>query len=253
MAEVIETYTKRYVSGDEKGIKVDIPKTSEELVTVLENDRVFINKLINEAIAKEILQRVKKYNSLHLSFNDIFVCAAFGVIVYFLPVILLKYNATASRDSMEDEVNQFNALVGMLMYNKSITVRQILTEMESYAVIFKQSIRNCINDFSSGDIDALEKLKEEEPYGPFGRIIDNLCRCDDMPINEAFHEVDVEREGYLSKRKLANEKSIRKRVLRAYILAAIPLFLLFLYGVIPTLQVSMKEITDTLNSLDSSW
>jgi hypothetical protein len=248
MAEIIKNYTGRYVSGDA------IPQSTEELVKILESDKdSFYNKLINEALAKEIIKRVNQYYALRLTFYDILACVALGVIAYFLPLLMLKYNAAASRDAMEDEINQFNALIGMLMYNRSITVRQILIELESYAVVFKQSIRSCINDFSSGDIDALRKLKEEEPYGPFGRIVDNLSRCDDMPIYEAFHEVDVEREGYLSKRKLANEKSIRKRVIRAYLLAAIPLLLLFLYGVIPTLQVSMKEITDTLNALDSSW
>ena len=31
---------------------------------------------------------------------------------------------------MEDEVNQFNAIIGMLMHNETITVKQILIEME---------------------------------------------------------------------------------------------------------------------------
>ena len=43
---------------------------------------------------------------------------------------------------MEDEVNQFNALIGMLMYNDTMTVKQILQEMESFAVVFKQSIKS---------------------------------------------------------------------------------------------------------------
>lgn len=252
MAEIIGDYTKKYIFGDENGIIYEVPEDTEKIVTILENDKVFYNKLINEALAKEILQRVNKYNSIHLSFFDIFICVLIGVAAYYMPIVILKYNSTASKDARDDEVNQYNALIGMLMYNPSITVRQILIEMESYSVVFKQSIRNCINNFSAGDIKALERLKEEEPYGPFVRIVENLIRCDDMPAYEAFHEVDVEREGYLSKRKLANEKSIRKRVIRAYIFAAIPLVLLFLYGIIPTLQASMKEITDTFKALDGS-
>jgi hypothetical protein len=155
---------------------------------------------------------------------------------------------------MEDEVNQFNALICMLMYVDSMTVKQILGELESFAVVFKQSLRICINDYSSGDIEALRALKEREPYNPFQRIVDNLIRCDDMPIYLAFHEIDAEREGYMTKRKLANEKSIRKRVFRAYMLAAVPLILLFAYGIVPTLISSMNEINLILEELEgTSW
>jgi hypothetical protein len=98
----------------------------------------------------------------------------------------------------------------------------------------------------------LKELIDREPYEPFNRIIDNLIRCDDMPIYEAFHEIDVERDGYMTKRKLQNEKSIRKRVFRAYMLAAVPFILLFTYGIAPTLQSSINEINSMLEELDSS-
>ena len=45
-----------------------------------------------------------------------------------------------SKDAMEDEVNQFNALIGMLMYNDTMTVKQILQEMESFAVVFNNPL-----------------------------------------------------------------------------------------------------------------
>jgi hypothetical protein len=103
-------------------------------------------------------------------------------------------------------------------------------------------------------MEALKKLKEQEPYEPFNRLVDNLIRCDDMPIDQAFQEISVERDGYISKRKLANEKSIRKRVFRAYILAAVPFLLLFSYGLVPTLLSSINEINAMLTELEgSSW
>jgi hypothetical protein len=250
MITTIEDYTKKYVLEDDNGNIEKTPETEEELVKQLESEKLFYNKLINKALAKEILARVNKYKNTNYSFLDLFICILISVFSYFIPTILLKYGATVSKDAMEDEVNQFNALIGMLMYDKSITVKKILIEMESYAVVFRHSLRNCINDYGSGDIKALEILKEEEPYGPFGRIVDNLIRSDDMPIYEAFHEVDVERDGYLSKRKLANEKAIRKRVVRAYFLVAIPLILLFAYGVIPTLLATVNEISEVMNALD---
>ncbi len=252
MAELIETYTKSYVIPGENGKTEEIPATVGDMAEVLNKDGTFYNRLINEALAEEILRRINTYRGEYFSFIDLVICMVLSAAAYYLPKMLLKYSATVSRDAMEDEVNQFNALVCMLMYSDSMSVKQILEEMESFAVVFKQSLRSCINDYGAGDIPALLDLKEREPYEPFGRIIDNLIRCDDMPIRQAFHEVDVERDGYMARRKLANEKSIRKRVVRAYLLAAIPFLLLFAYGIIPPLVSAMSEINLMLKELERS-
>lgn len=252
MGQVVEEYTKKYVMTS-KGVKLtEIPESQEEMVSILEDDGTFYSKLINEALAKEILSRVNAYKKEYFSLLDLSVCLLLSIFAYYLPNLMLKYNSTVSKDAMEDEVNQFNALISMLMYTDGMTVKQILEEMESFAVVFKQSLQVCINDYGSGDMEALNALKEKEPYDSFNRIVDNLIRCDDMPIEQAFHEIDVERDGYMAKRKLANEKSIRKRVGRAYLLAAIPLILLFAYGVLPPLVTSLKEINTMLEELQNS-
>ncbi len=73
-----------------------------------------------------------------------------------------------------------------------------------------------------------------------------------MPISMAFNEIQVDRDGYISKRKLANEKSIKKRVIRAYVLAALPFLLLFSYGLMPVLISAIKEINLILNELQNT-
>ncbi len=249
MKYVIESYSKILVS-ENQGIT---DSTEEELLHGLKEENIFSNNLINEALANEIIQRVAKYQALHFGFWDLFFVIVISIVALYMPDLLLRFSSRVSKDAMEDEVNQFNALISMLIYDRSMTAKQILIEMESYAIVFKQSIKTCINDLSSGDMKALQQLKEEEPYPPFIRIIDNLIRCDDMPMYEAFHEVDIEREGYLSKRRLANEKSIKRRANRAYLLAAVPLLLLFAYGIIPTLVSSMNEISQTLELIGEVW
>lgn len=246
MKEMIETYTLKLVSQKQRTNAV----TEEELLKQLNNERTFSNTLINKALAEEIMHRFKRYQTLHFGVWDMLFSLIVSIASFYAPYLLVKFSSRVSKDAMEDEVNQFNALISMLIYDKGMTIKQVLIDMESYAVVFKQSIRTCMNEYNSGDMMALHQLKEDEPYPPLIRIIDNLIRCDDMPMYEAFHEVDMEREGYLSKRKLANEKSIRRRVNRAYLLAAVPLILLFVYGIIPTLVSSMNEIRQTLEILD---
>lgn len=252
MKKMIESFTAEYVTESQEDNKKENPEIRKELVKKLEDQGIFYNKVITEVLANEILRRVNEYKNEYFSVIDLVLCLSIAIGIYFIPVLLLKFNSTVSRDAIEDEVNQFNALINMLMHIDSMTVKQILEELEAFAVVFKQSIRKCINDYGSGSIQALQDLKESEPYEPFHRIVDNLIRCDDMPITQAFLEVDVERDGYISKRKLANEKSIRKRVTRAYLLAAVPFALLFAYGLIPTLLASMNEINIMLEELNSS-
>lgn len=245
--EVIETYTGKYVT-DADNLTVD----KEVLLKELNELRYFTTKEINSVMADEIVRRVREYKDEYFSFYDLFISISLSMFVYFLPRLMLSYNSSVSKDSMEDEVNHFNALICMLMYIDSMTVKQILEELEAIAVVFKESLRNCLNNYSAGDIAALEELKANEPYEPFRRLVDNLLRCDDMPIYQAFHEIDIERDGYMERRKLANEKSIRRRVMRAYFLAAVPFLLLFSYGVIPPLVASLHEINSMLAELENA-
>ena len=253
MGQVVVTYTKKYTQVEKGRDIVKVPDSQEEMAAILQEEGTFYNSLINEALAKEILKRVGSYKTEYFSFIDLCLCFVISIFMYHLPLILMKYNSTVSKDAMEDEVNQFNAIISMLMRIDGMSVKQLLEEMESFAVVFKQSIRICINDYSSGDIEALEALMEREPYEPFVRIVENLMRCDDMSMEQAFHEIDTNRDGYISKRKLTNEKSIKRRVRRAFLLAAIPLFLLIAYGVAPPLVSSMNEINAMMNELNSSW
>lgn len=247
MINTIENYTKHHL---EKPDLMAIDK--EQIKRTFKEDGVIYNQQIADALAGDILRRVNQYNNHRISFLDLLICFFISFIAYYLPDIILMYSSSVSRDAMEDEVNQFNALIGMLMHNETMTVKRILQEMESFALVFKQSLRICIDNYSSGDLEALKELLEREPYEPFRRIVDNLMRCDNMPISQAFNEINIEIDGYMAKRRLANEKSIKKRVYRAYVLAALPFLLLFAYGIMPVLVSSVNEINQLLDELKNT-
>ncbi len=251
MCETIERYVNKYVIETSKRDETDI---TDEVKAQLELEGEFRNSILIEAIATEINRRVSEYHKEHFSILDLVSCFLLSWIGYHFPELILRYHRAVSKDAMEDEVNQFHAIISMLMYVESMTVKQILEQLEAFAVVFKPSLRICINNYGTSDIKALEELKDHEPYEPLKRIVDNLIRCDDIPIEQAFHEINIERDGYISKRKLANEKSIRKRVVRAYFLAAVPFALLLAYSIIPTMLSTINEINSILEELNnSSW
>ena len=247
MAATIETYTRKYIEERDTA-----PNNKDDIIRAFNRDGIYYNSLISEALANNILHRVEKYQNEYISLLDFLVCLLVSYFAYYIPKIILRYSSSVSRDAVEDEVNQFNAIIGMLMYNETVTVKHILVEMESFAIVFKQSLRICIDEYASGDLAALNDLKEREPYEQFRRIIENLILCDEMPISQAFSEIKLDQDGYMSKRKLSNEKSIRKRVIRAYILAALPFLLLFTYGLMPALMSSMRELNQLLSELENT-
>jgi len=245
--EMMEEYLKMFAAEPDS-----FPDNKDELTNMLIAEGTLGSRALAAAMADEISRRFEKYQREYFSFMDLFICFSLSVFAYCLPGLMLKYNSSVSRDAMEDEVNHFNALICMMMHIDSMTVKQMLEELEAFAVVFREALRKCLNNYSAGDIEALQELKESEPYEPFQRMVDNLIRCDDMPISQAFHEIDIERDGYMARRKLANEKSIRRRVMRAYFLAAVPFLLLFAYGVIPPLFAAMAEINSMLEELQRS-
>lgn len=247
MAATIETYTRKYIEEPNT-----VPNNKEDIIRAYNRDGIYYNSLISDALADSILNRVEKYQSEYFSFLDFLVCLLISLLAYYIPKIILRYSSSVSRDAMEDEVNQFNAIIGMLMHNETVTVKHILVELESFSIVFKQSIRICIDEYASGDLTALNDLMEREPYEQFRRIIENLILCDEMPISQAFSEIQLDQDGYMSKRKLSNEKSIRKRVIRAYILAALPFLLLFTYGLMPALMSAMRELNQLLSELENT-
>ena len=143
---------------------------------------------------------------------------------------------------MEDEVNQFNSIIYMLMYIEHMAVKDILIELEIFATIFKKSLQECLNEYNTGDIEALEKMKEKETYEPFRRMVDNFIRCDIIPIDKAFDEVSSDRENYHDRRKQENEISVQKRLNIAKPISFIPAILVIAYLTIPLMWASIQEL-----------
>ncbi len=214
----------------------------EELLNRLTEEGTFYNSSVNEAIAQEVINRVELYHEEYFSWYELLSCIAASIIAYFIPFWMLLYKKKVLQLNMEDEVNQLNSIIYMLMYSDHITVKELLEEMELFAEVFRQTIQECINDYSSGDIEALEQMKEKEAFGPFIRLTDNLIRCDSIAIYKAFDEIASDRENYHERRKLENEISVQKRADRAQFISWIPAVLIIVYLIIPLLVTSLEAL-----------
>lgn len=225
--------------------------TEEQLLEELTEAKAFYNTHINEIISKEVIVRAKKYQTEYLKWYEVAICFGITLIAFYTPYWMILYKKGVLRLNMEDEVNQYNSIIYMMMFIDHITVKDLLEQMELFAIVFKQSIQECINDYNSGDIEALSRMKGKESYGPFMRLVDNLIRCDTIPIDKAFDEIASDRENYHDRRKQENEISIQKRADIAKPLSFIPAVLVTIYLLLPLLYASLKELDSFKDSLSS--
>ena len=220
----------------------------ELLLKQINNESAFYNTKINDVIVDEVIRKVSLYQNEYFKWYELLICLALTVFAYYVPYLLVLYKLRIMKYSMEDEVNQMNFIISMLMYNAHITVKDLLEEIELFSVIFRKSIQECINEYNSGEIEALTRLKEKESFGPFIRLVDNLIRCDAMPIYKAFDEIASDRENYHERRKLENEISIQRRADNAQLLSYIPAVLIIIYLTLPLVMSCMKEL-DTFREM----
>ncbi len=217
----------------------------------IENDigsmGIFKSKSVAAGVAQEIYKRLNKYQSEYLRAYEVLGVLIVGCLAFFLPDWIIKYRKLVLNMYMNDEVIQFHSIILMLMHIDRMTIPRILEFMETFAVIFKDSIRTCLNEYSSGDIEALEKLKDNERFIPFQRLVDDFLMSDKIGFEKAFDEIRVERVNNIEQRKQDNDLLItNKGILAQYLTYFHCATVIMIYMAIPFITASM-DLLDTYN------
>ncbi|NLD50405.1 MAG: hypothetical protein GX660_24965 [Clostridiaceae bacterium] len=202
------------------------------------------DKQVLSTTVKRILDKLKVYNSHYFKWWELIFCILLGVLFFNIPYWMLLFRKKVLQMGMEDEVMQFHTIIMMLMYIERMSVEDILQWMEEFAVVFKNSIQKCLNNFEHGDYEALEQLKLDEPYLPFTRLVENLqSAADKISITQAFDELIIERGYYQEKRKQDNEIIVTKKGIWGKLIAFIPLgATMFLYLLLPFAMDSYNKL-----------
>lgn len=236
------------------------PETKkEEIADMMRRGRV--NKDYVEAsdeeldtAAQRVLEKLKTVSSETLQWFEVLLALVFAVIAYMTPIWMLTFQAKMRQLEMEDEVMQFNTIILMLMKIERVNVEIILEWLERYANIFKEPISKCVNNYESGAWEALEQLKEDVTYQQFIRIVESLqAAVEKIPIEDAFDELDTERDYYQEKRKEANERLIARKGRIGKVIGFAPMIVLFVgYLIVPLVFIGITSMTSSLNSVQTS-
>ncbi|MCX7772804.1 MAG: hypothetical protein N2376_06805 [Clostridia bacterium] len=229
--------------------------TFQQIERALLKSGQFEDKQLAGIAAKRILDKVKKYEKMYFKWWELLISLFIASLFYHIPYLLMLFRKKVIQLNMEDEVMQFHTIILMLMNIERISVEDILKWMEQFAVVFKDSISRCLNNFENGDFEALEQLKADEPFVPFTRIVENLqAASDKITILRAFDQLKVERGYYQEKRKLDNEILVNRKGMWGKIIAYVPLVsTVFLYLIVPFILISITQLMSYSSQMSNAF
>ncbi len=148
---------------------------------------------------------------------------------------------------------QFQTIILMLMKIERVNVEMILEWLERYANIFKEPITKCVNNYEAGAWEALEELKNDINDEQMIRIVEGLqSAVEKIPINEAFDELDNEREYYQEKRKESNERLIKRKGMIGKAIGFTPMIGLFVgYLIVPLVVIGLMSMTNAFGEMST--
>lgn len=245
--ESVIIYTDKYLNSN---------ANEDTILADVESGTELNNPQLESTVVDLVLERIQEYHDTKFEWYMLLGVMVVAFLSNFIPIGLLKYKEYVLGMHMEDEVIQFQSIILMLAYIDRMTIDNILWWMQIFAVIFRDSIQKCIDNLSSGDMDALAKLKDDEPFPQFVRLIENLEASDKVGVAQAFSELAVERNNYQEKRKLDNEIRLKTKYTMGLFIAYTPIavFLAF-YLIGPFVTTSfgifdnyMEEMQTELNT-----
>ena len=206
-----------------------------------------------ETIVERIWEKLQIVQSEYIKWFEILIALVIMVAGYEIPVGLLIFQKIMRKMDMENEVMQFQTIILMLMKIERVNVEMILEWLERYANIFKEPISKCVNNYESGPWEALEELKNDISFQQLIRIVESLqAAVEQIPIREAFDELDTERAYHQEKRKESNERMISKKSMIGKVIGFAPMVMLFVvYLIIPMCLIGMTSMTSAFETMSS--
>ena len=206
-----------------------------------------------ETITDRIWEKLQVIQTEYMKWFEILIACVFMVAGYQIPVGLLIFQKIMRQMDMENEVMQFQTIILMLMKIERVNVEMILEWLERYANIFKEPISRCVNNYESGPWEALEELKQDLTFQQLIRIVESLqASVEQIPIREAFDELDTERAYHQEKRREGNERLIARKSKIGQVIGFAPMVVLFVgYLIAPMVLIGMTSMTDSFSAMQS--
>jgi len=223
--------------------KTELEELFENMAFYLKSHDTKLNDTVIEELCSEAYKRIISFQSVHYRIWYVPLCFLAAWLISGVLYALLLCRKYFRQLNMEDEVMQMQSIILMLIHIKRMNVEILLEWMENFADIFREPLIECVDHFSYDEEMALEKLKEQAPFLPFVRIVEDLEACDRLGVEDAFDEIAGQREFFADKRRQDNEITLSNKGVIAKAAAYIPLLMLLgLYLIVPFVLESITQL-----------
>jgi len=242
-AEAITTMDRSYLQKLNRNMDI------EDVMRLLEESGMPVSE--SERMAKRLMKKQLVFMDQYIKWWEVLLILIIGILSYNIPEVMLIFQRRILRFDVEDEVMGFSTILLMLMNHERLSLMDVLEWMALYAYTFKEPIQDCINNSSSGMVDALKTLREVSDDARFIRLVDSLIlAAQDITIKQAFDELESEKSYYLDERKRTNEQIVEKKVNLGKIIGFVPVYgFILLYMIYPMIVSSMADMESYLNRM----
>lgn len=201
-----------------------------------------------------LYSQLEAYQKIRLCWYHILMTLVVAALAAQIPELLLAAEQWKSREKRMSECLRLQTVVLLLIHYEKTTVEEILGQMENFAVLFKSQMAEAVDHFSYHRMETLQRLKQEIPDEPVQRICDALEFCEELPVEEAFLNLEDERAYFLKKNMEERKNYQGECIALAKIVAYLPLFLLIILKlVIPFVAEGLSELHAYSQGMTGFW
>lgn len=178
--------------------------------------------------------------------GGVLMAAVSGVCTYEAAYMVILIKRRIMIMDSEEEIVRYQSVILMLMHMDRITIEQILVQMRSFAVIFREEADRMTDRFSYMGMRIFEEIKEKTGFMPLEKLMDGFLATDALGIEAAFSGMEEERRYYVEKHRQDNDEIIMKKAAAAKVMAFIPMCLVILIKLIlPFVIEGMRQLSGT--------
>ncbi len=164
-----------------------------------------------------------------------------------MPVLQIVFGNMTTQKEILDEIKSLENVLIMESRLNSMSLIDLLCDLELFSVVFRREIKECINGLASGNVAALKKLKMcgEKKHPEFSAVAEGFLMVDEVGICGAFSDMEINRRCAEKMQELEDMINLEKNRNLLDIISWIPAgIMIFGYFIIPFVVATLKEMED---------
>lgn len=154
---------------------------------------LFMTETSKDMVVQEITDRIHSYQNMYFKWWYLILAAGAMVGSSYLPYLFLRRDPAIVAIRSNDEIMRFQTIISCMKDIKRGSVKEVLEEMELSSDIFRNTLTDCVDEYSADPYRALEKFQARERDHP---LLQQLCmkfmRADRVGLQKAFANLEAE-------------------------------------------------------------